>query len=310
MGRLTAFAIVWAALTAPAMAQENEALRERALSLVNSDRSAHGLPALELSEDLVGAAQAHADDMARRGFYAHESPEGDTVRDRFSEAGGDRWKVVAENIARCIGCPVPPGEERVEAFEEGWMNSPGHRENILGGGLAGFGYGVAFSQDRTYAVQTFAGPGLPRGVEAGEEPQAIGREEQVEMTLARVNEARETAGVEPLEARDALSRLAQRLITDESASDGDVIDRSIDLFAALPQEAQGQWRSVRVLAAACGGCGMRPTAADIRHFAGQWLGDAANRQILTETPADGLGFALSANGEGRKTAVVVIGQSR
>ena len=54
------------------------------------------------------AAQAHAEDMLQRHYYAHETPEGKDPRDRFLAAGGSPSSLVEENIARCAGCPVPP----------------------------------------------------------------------------------------------------------------------------------------------------------------------------------------------------------
>ena len=143
-------------------------LRGRALALVNEARERHGLAHLELGADLNEAAQAHARDMLERGYYAHVSPEGETVADRYRATGGSPWHLVAENIARCLGCELPPSTARVEALHEGWMKSPPHRENILRRGLDRFGFGIIVRQDqRLYAVQTFAGPGMPRGLQPG-----------------------------------------------------------------------------------------------------------------------------------------------
>ena len=127
-----------------------ERLRQRALELVNQVRSEHDLPPLELGDILNEAAQAHAEDMLARDYYGHVSPDGENVMDRYQEAGGDRWRLVLENIAQCQGCPTPPTAERVEAFQEGWMESPGHRENILSRGLDRFGFGIAASDMADY----------------------------------------------------------------------------------------------------------------------------------------------------------------
>ena len=87
--------------------------------------------------------------MLRDDYFAHVAPDGTSPRDRYLDAGGRRNRVVRENIAQCSGCPVPPGVDRVEAFETGfdrveafetgWMNSPEHRRNLLSEGLEGFG---------------------------------------------------------------------------------------------------------------------------------------------------------------------------
>ena len=112
-------------------AQDAETLSRHALDLVNEARQEQGLGSLALGDDLEEAAQAHAADMLERDFYAHVSPEGDDVADRYTDAGGSEWELVAENIARCIACDVPADLQRVDAFQKGWMNSPGHRANIL-----------------------------------------------------------------------------------------------------------------------------------------------------------------------------------
>ncbi|MEX0760457.1 MAG: CAP domain-containing protein, partial [Tistlia sp.] len=161
--------LLWLA-AAPAAALDTgelAALRERALSLVNEARQVEGLAPLEAGDSLAAAAQKHAEDMALRDYYAHASPEGETVRDRFRTEGGSDWQLVAENIATCRRCEPPPDETRVQAFHEGWMDSPPHRENILAPGLTRFGFGIAGTERQTYAVQTFAGPGQPRGLAAG-----------------------------------------------------------------------------------------------------------------------------------------------
>lgn len=149
------------ALTGPATAFETgdlDALREKALTEMNADREDEGLPALELQDALNTAAQSHGEDMVENDYYAHVSPGGAGPQDRFLDAGGSRANIVRENIARCSGCALPPDEDRVEAFETGWMNSPPHRENILSRGLEGFGFGIAGEDGRIFAVQTFAGP--------------------------------------------------------------------------------------------------------------------------------------------------------
>src|SRR5688500_2604033 len=93
--------------TPPARAETPDnlqALRHRALELVNQARAGHGLSRLELGGNLDEAAQSHARDMLRRGYYSHTSPEGENVQDRYVAAGGSRWELAAENIARCEGC--------------------------------------------------------------------------------------------------------------------------------------------------------------------------------------------------------------
>lgn len=164
-------------------------LRSRALALVNQERIQRGLGGLQFSGNLSEAAQTHAQDMLRRSYFAHASPEGDTVQDRFIEAGGSRWRPVAENIARCMGCEMPSTLDRVERLHQDWMDSPGHRENILRRGLDRFGIIVGDDQ-ALYAVQTFAGPGLPRSIASGEDPVPLPAEQRSARALQAINGAR------------------------------------------------------------------------------------------------------------------------
>lgn len=129
------------------------ALRSEALSLVNQARRAQELAGLRTSGPLNAAAQAHAEDMARRGFYSHYSPESRDLAARYVAHGGGRWSIIAENIAQCLGCRANSAQLR--RFQEGWMRSAGHRRNILDPRVASFGFGMASAEGRVYAVQTF-----------------------------------------------------------------------------------------------------------------------------------------------------------
>ena len=284
-------------------------LRSRALALVNEERTGRGLGALRFSTELNGAAQAHADDMLRRGYYAHTSPEGDTVQDRYLDAGGSRWRLVAENIARCTGCEAPATPEEVERLHRGWMNSPGHRENILRRGLDRFGFGLAVGNRTLYAVQTFAGPGLPRGLASGEEPVPLPPEEQAAQAVQAINRARGRAGVPPLRASPVLTGAARVLLPRGDPASAR-LPPSGDLFDAIPADQRSRWRAVSALMGTCGGCGTAPTQADLRHFRGEWLDDPHHRDVLLDPRMTHLGFAVAADGEGAKTALAVLGTER
>ncbi|MEM7353824.1 MAG: CAP domain-containing protein [Acidobacteriota bacterium] len=127
-------------------------VREVALAEVNRLRRAEDREPLVADTLLDTAAQRHAADMLRREFYAHQNPEGDTVRHR-TRAAGYRGKRVAENIAKGLFTP----DEVVRR----WMNSSGHRRNILHRGVTDMGFGVAFGVNRANEfevtwVQVFA----------------------------------------------------------------------------------------------------------------------------------------------------------
>lgn len=283
-----------------------EGIRGRALAMVNAARAEHGLGALQVSDALNKAAQQHAGDMLHRGYYSHASPDGETVEDRYQKQGGSRWNRLAENIGTCKGCAPPPALETVVRFQEGWMKSPDHRENILMDGLETFGFGIAGDKDRIYAVQTFAGPGTPLALAPGEEPVALTPNEQIDRAVEALNRVREREGLHALMQSAALNEVARKLLSSSSADH--LIDPPDDLFALLPAEAASSWARLYVLAASCGGCGTHPTAADIRHFTDQW--STSDGQAVPQGNVSHIGFAMQANGEGRKVAVAVFGEPR
>lgn len=112
-----------------------EAARREALDRVNRLRRERGLEALVADARLDAAAQAHAEDQARRSYYDHRSPEGGTPADRARSAGFGSPNMVAENIAKGLFTPA----EVVDL----WMDSPGHRKNILRRRATVVGLGVA-----------------------------------------------------------------------------------------------------------------------------------------------------------------------
>jgi uncharacterized protein YkwD len=286
-----------------------DTLRGAALSLVNQDRRQQGLNPLELTEILNEAAQSHARDMSRRDYYNHVSPEGQTVQDRYITQGGSRWRLVAENIGRCVGCPSPPTVARVESLHSGWMNSPGHRRNILTDGLDGFGFGIVVGEDQTlYAVQTFAGPGMLHGLHPGEEPVVLSPAEQVEQMVSDINQVRQRENVPPLKQNQSLGQASTALLPDAAGEIFRLDDPNVGLYEALPEGQSGAWRTLSVLTASCGGCGTRETAADIRSFREQWLENPQSANTLLDASFTHLGFAMRADGQGMKIAVALFGR--
>ena len=299
-----------AAIPARAETPDNlPALRQQALELVNQARTAHGLSPLELGRNLNEAAQSHAQDMLQRSYFSHISPGGANVQDRYITAGGSRSELAAENIARCEGCAATAA--RIERLQEGWMNSTGHRENILREGLTRFGFGIATdAQGGLYAVQTFAGPGTPRGTDQNEARAAAMNEEEISARATElINEARRQAKVGDLRASPALSEAAGNLLPDPNA-DQATLNIGRNLSEALPTGEHGKWRSLSVVAGTCGGCGARLTESDISSFRDQWLDNPQYEQRLLDPNATAMGFAMQASGTGRKTALLILGAAR
>jgi uncharacterized protein YkwD len=298
---ILAAAIGLAIAAGEARAQSLGDLRQDSLELVNEARERNGLASLELQPELNEAAQAHAQDMLRRNYYAHVTPEGRTVRDRYVAAGGSRSLLVAENIARCQGCAAPADEAAVQSLHEGWMESPGHRENILTEGLAGYGFGLAEIDGRRYAVQTFSGPGSPQGLEAGEAANPIDASAQTARAANVINDRR--AGGEKIAAAPALVEAARAMIPQVPLSDVD-LDRLNPLAEVVPQDAA--WRTYRTIVGSCGGCGMEATDVDVEFFIGQWFDQPSYRDILTDPSLSSIGLNIEADGSGR-IAVLLAG---
>ncbi|MCH0571312.1 hypothetical protein I3F60_18930 [Streptomyces sp. MUM 136J] len=122
------------------------ALAREVLQLTNEERAKAGCAPLRTDSRLQTAAQAHADDMAARDYYEHDTPEGKAPGDRMQAAGYD-WRKWGENIHRS------PKDARTAVRD--WMNSPAHRDNILDCGFKDLGVGVNLSANGPWWVQDF-----------------------------------------------------------------------------------------------------------------------------------------------------------
>ncbi len=135
---------------------------------VNQERASRGLDELEYNGELVLVAREHGRDMYERDYFAHVSPSGETVRDRYDEAG-IRCSTSGENIAQTwafanvrtdAGIEVYETEEALaRAIVGQWMNSSGHRENVLRESFSEQGIGIVLvdvdGRVKVYAVQNF-----------------------------------------------------------------------------------------------------------------------------------------------------------
>lgn len=111
-----------------------EATLERiSFEVTNSFRVKYGLPGLEWSDEAADVARAHSADMNQNGFFAHESFDGTEFSDRMTRAGIE-WRACAENIAA--------GYNDGFFVTYAWINSAGHRSNILYENVTRLGVGV------------------------------------------------------------------------------------------------------------------------------------------------------------------------
>ncbi|WP_344156745.1 CAP domain-containing protein [Kribbella yunnanensis] len=107
------------------------------LTLTNAERKKNGCGALRTNSALAKAAEAHASDMVVNHYFAHNSQDGRTPFARM-KAAGFQGGAMAENIA--VGYTSPA------AVVKGWMNSPGHRANILNCDYTMLGVGYSSGQ--------------------------------------------------------------------------------------------------------------------------------------------------------------------
>ena len=126
---------------------QSEYARE-VLNLVNKERTSRGLSALSLDEGLSKVAQNHSKDMAENNYFSHTNLAGESPFDRLKK-GQISYRTAGENIAA--------GQKTPEAVVNSWMNSEGHRKNILNASFnkMGLGYVTANSGYKTYWTQVF-----------------------------------------------------------------------------------------------------------------------------------------------------------
>jgi uncharacterized protein YkwD len=128
------------------------AIGQATLCLLNEQRAEHGMKSLRTNTRLGSASISYSQRMVAQAFFSHEAPDGTTLVQRLTSVGyldgGDDW-VVGENIGWGQG-PLSTPRSMVEA----WMNSAGHRRNILSGDYAEIGLGLALGtpEDATWGA--------------------------------------------------------------------------------------------------------------------------------------------------------------
>lgn len=119
-------------------------MAEQVLSLVNNFRSLNSLAPVRLNSQLNAAALGHSRNMATQDFFSHNGKDGSTFDQRIQSAGY-RFSTAAENIAA--------GHTTAFAVVNGWINSPGHRANMLNVNTQEIGVGHVFLSNDPGAQQ-------------------------------------------------------------------------------------------------------------------------------------------------------------
>jgi uncharacterized protein YkwD len=119
------------------------------------------VPPVALSPTLAGVAFGHASDMAENHYFEHKDLHGSTPSDRV-RATGYQETLVGENIAY--------GPKSVDEVMKGWLDSPGHCENIMDPRFAEMGLGYATSNDSKHALYWVQVLAKPRQIASAQAP--------------------------------------------------------------------------------------------------------------------------------------------
>lgn len=117
----------------------------KVLELTNNERIKCNIAPLKMEDTLCKAAQEHASDMAVNNYFSHTSLDGRTIVDRINKYA--KYKCYGENIAM--------GQITPEQVVKDWINSEGHRANILNSQFTKIGIG--YNKNGNYWVQNFGG---------------------------------------------------------------------------------------------------------------------------------------------------------
>ena len=132
--------------TAPNNSSEARTFEQEVIRLTNAERAAGGCGPLANNDKLHAAALGHSVDMAENDYFSHTSRDGSSMSDRVNRQGY-QWRGLAENIAAGYRTPA--------SVVDGWMNSQGHRDNIMNCNYTEIGVGF----HDYYWTQNF---GIPR----------------------------------------------------------------------------------------------------------------------------------------------------
>lgn len=122
-------------------------MEDEVTRLTNIERVKAGCLEVKTDERIRTAARAHSADMAANNYFSHTSLDGSNFVTRMQRAGYPKSSAAAENIAY--------GYSSAQAVVNGWMNSEGHRKNVLNCAYKAIGNGLAYRGNTAYWTQDF-----------------------------------------------------------------------------------------------------------------------------------------------------------
>lgn len=127
------------------------AVERRVFDLVNNERIKNGRRPLVWIDQAAVAARDHSENMAEFGYFSHTDLQGKQIANKADKYGLSDWREIGENIAWLSGAADP-----ATSVVESWMNSTGHRENILNSRFRESGIGLSKTKNgKYYFTQVF-----------------------------------------------------------------------------------------------------------------------------------------------------------
>jgi uncharacterized protein YkwD len=131
-------------------------IEELVLQKTNTERAKNDLGGLSANATLTNIARAHSADMQAHDYFAHEDSTGCDSSCR-ADAVGYQWMAIGENIYMMEGFSLS-ADATADKIVQGWMNSPGHRANILNGTYIETGVGVSVVGETIYITANYSKP--------------------------------------------------------------------------------------------------------------------------------------------------------
>jgi hypothetical protein len=140
-------------LPSPLHALDTGQIEKRIFDLVNAERARRNLPPCAHSPELASLARLHSRNMVRHRFFSHTDHERRSPLDRKLAHFPGLFGSIGENIAYHSG---QTEEEAARNLMRSWMDSPGHRANVLSDQFTHLGVGVVEGGEQVYATQSFS----------------------------------------------------------------------------------------------------------------------------------------------------------
>lgn len=122
-------------------------LEHRVFERINQKRAEFGLEMLVWNEQVAAVSRLHSANMAKYDFFSHVGIDGKQIDGRADSLGLSKWRMIGENIAYNMGFDDP-----IERAISGWMQSPGHRKNLLRNNWKETGIGISVSAKGKYFI--------------------------------------------------------------------------------------------------------------------------------------------------------------